>query len=161
VAPRFARTGHLATVVTIRGEIDAVNVDWVSKYIRRFIVGSNPVVIEMSDISQFAVAGTSLLYSIDEDCRAAGVEWILIASAAVTECCAATETRMRPRSDRALGTRSAAQPGDAMSAVVSCAAAHQESPRRRSLAVPTTASTAQWSPAPESAVTTEGDKPAT
>ena len=39
----------------------------------------------MSDISQFAVAGTSLLYSIDEDCRAAGVEWILIASAAVTE----------------------------------------------------------------------------
>jgi anti-anti-sigma factor len=80
-----AHCRHLATVVTIRGEIDAVNVDWVSKYIRRFIVGSNPVVIEMSDISQFAVAGTSLLYSIDEDCRAAGVEWILIASAAVTE----------------------------------------------------------------------------
>lgn len=80
-----AHCRHLATVVTIRGEIDAVNVDWVSKYIRRFIVGSNPVVIDMSDMRQFAVAGTSLLNAIDEDCRAAGVEWTLIASPAVTE----------------------------------------------------------------------------
>ena len=80
-----AHCRHLATVVTIRGEIDAVNVDWVSKYIRRFIVGSNPVVIDMSDMRQFAVAGTSLLYAIDEDCRSAGVEWTLIASPAVTE----------------------------------------------------------------------------
>ena len=80
-----AHCRHLATVVTIRGEIDAVNVDWVSKYIRRFFVGSNPVVIDMSDIRQFAVSGISLLYAIDEDCRAAGVEWTLIASPAVTE----------------------------------------------------------------------------
>jgi anti-anti-sigma factor len=80
-----AHCRHLATVVTIRGEIDAVNVDWVSKYIRRFIVGSNPVVIDMSDMRQFAVAGISLLYAIDEDCRSAGVEWTLISSPAVTE----------------------------------------------------------------------------
>ena len=80
-----AHCRHLATVVTIRGEIDAVNVDWVSKYIRRFIVGSNPVVIDLSDMRQFAVAGISLLYAIDEDCRSAGVEWTLIASPAVTE----------------------------------------------------------------------------
>ena len=80
-----AHCRHLATVVTIRGEIDAVNVDWVSKYIRRFIVGTNPVVIDMSDLHQFAVAGISLLYVIDEDCRTAGVEWTLVASPAVIE----------------------------------------------------------------------------
>jgi anti-anti-sigma factor len=80
-----AHCRHLATVVTIRGEIDDVNVDWVSKYIRRFFVGSNPVVIDMSDMRQFAVSGLSLLDAIDEDCRAAGVEWTLIASPAVTE----------------------------------------------------------------------------
>jgi anti-anti-sigma factor len=80
-----AHCRHLATVVTIRGAIDAVNVDWVSKYIRRFIVGANPVVIDMTDMPQFAVSGISLLYAIDEDCRAAGVEWTLIASPAVTE----------------------------------------------------------------------------
>src|SRR5271163_1061765 len=80
-----AHCRHLATVVTIRGEIDAVNVDWVSKYIRRFIVGTNPVVIDMSDLHQFAVAGISLLYVIDEDCRTAGVEWTLVASPAVID----------------------------------------------------------------------------
>jgi anti-anti-sigma factor len=80
-----AHCRHLATVVTIRGEIDAVNVDWVSKYIRRFFVGSNPVVIDMTDMRQFAVSGISLLDAIDEDCRAAGVGWTLIASPAVTE----------------------------------------------------------------------------
>jgi len=80
-----AHCRHLATVVTIRGEIDAVNVDRVSEYIRRFIFGKNPVVLDMSDVSHFAGAGISLLYSLDEDCRAAGVEWTLVASPAVFE----------------------------------------------------------------------------
>jgi anti-anti-sigma factor len=76
---------HLATVVTVRGEIDTVNVDRVSGYIRRFLLGTNAVVLDMSDASQFAGAGISLLYAFDEDCRAAGVEWTLVASPAVIE----------------------------------------------------------------------------
>jgi anti-anti-sigma factor len=76
---------HLATVVTIRGEIDAVNVDRVSEYIRRFILGGNPVVLDMSDVSRFAAAGISLLLTLDEECRAAGVEWTLVGSPAVIE----------------------------------------------------------------------------
>jgi anti-anti-sigma factor len=80
-----AHCRHLATVLTIRGEIDAVNVDRVSEQIRRFIVGNQPVVLDMSEVSQFATAGISLLCSLDEDCRAAGVEWTLVASPAVIE----------------------------------------------------------------------------
>jgi anti-anti-sigma factor len=80
-----AHCHHLATVVTIRGEIDAVNVDWVSEHIRRFINGGNPVVLNLSDVNLFAVAGISLLEGFDEDCRAAGVEWTLVASPAVIE----------------------------------------------------------------------------
>ena len=80
-----AHCRHLATVVTVRGEIDAVNVDRVSEYIRRFIHGTNPVVLDMSDVSHFAAAGISLLYTLDEECCAAGVEWTLVASPAVTE----------------------------------------------------------------------------
>jgi anti-anti-sigma factor len=80
-----AHCRHLATVVTIRGEIDAVNVDRVSEYIWRFILGNNPVVLDMSDVSHFAPAGISLLCMLDEDCRAAGVEWTLVASPAVVE----------------------------------------------------------------------------
>jgi anti-anti-sigma factor len=72
-------------VVTIRGEIDAVNADRVSKYIRRFILGQNPVVLDMSGVTNFAPAGISLLQRLDEDCGAAGVEWTLVASPAVIE----------------------------------------------------------------------------
>jgi anti-anti-sigma factor len=80
-----AHCRHLATVVTIRGEIDAVNADGAGEYIRRFILGQNPVVLDMSDVSHFAAAGISLLYGFDDDCRAAGVEWTLVAGRAVFE----------------------------------------------------------------------------
>jgi anti-anti-sigma factor len=80
-----AHSRHLATVVTIRGEIDAVNVDRVGEYIRRFIFEKTHVVLDMSDVSHFAPAGISLLHMLDEDCRAAGVEWTLVASPAVIE----------------------------------------------------------------------------
>jgi anti-anti-sigma factor len=78
-----AHCRHLATVVTVRGEIDAVNVDRVSEHLRRFILGSNPVVLDLSDVSYFAAAGISLLHRLDEDCRVAGVEWTLVASPAI------------------------------------------------------------------------------
>lgn len=76
---------HLATVVHIRGKIDDANVDRVSQHIRRFTLGENPVVLDVADVSQFAEAAISLLYAFDADCRAAGVEWTLVASSAVTE----------------------------------------------------------------------------
>lgn len=74
---------HLATVVHIRGEIDDANVDRVSRHIRRFTLGENPVVLDVADVGQFAEAGISLLYAFDADCRAAGVDWTLVASSAV------------------------------------------------------------------------------
>jgi anti-anti-sigma factor len=80
-----AHCRHLATVVTIRGEIDAVNVDRIGEYLRRFELGQKSVVLDMSDVSHFGAAGISLLCMVDEDCRAAGVEWTLVASPAVIE----------------------------------------------------------------------------
>jgi anti-anti-sigma factor len=80
-----AHCRSLATVVTVRGEIDAVNADRASKYIRRFIVGQNPLVLDLSGVTQFAPAGISLLQMLDEDCGAAGVQWTLVASPAVIE----------------------------------------------------------------------------
>ena len=80
-----AHCRHLATVVTIRGEIDAVDVDRASEYIRRFILANSPVVLDMSDVSHFAAAGIALLSTFDDECRAAGVEWALVASPAVLD----------------------------------------------------------------------------
>jgi anti-anti-sigma factor len=80
-----AHCRHLATVVTVRGVIDAVNVDRVSEYIRRFILGENPLVLDISGVSHFAPAAISLLYMLDENCRAAGMEWTLVANPPVIE----------------------------------------------------------------------------
>jgi anti-anti-sigma factor len=80
-----AHCRHLATVVTIRGEIDGLNVDRIGEYIRRFILGETHLVLDMSDVSHFAPAGIALLHMLDEDCRTAEVEWTLVASPAVIE----------------------------------------------------------------------------
>ncbi|MGO9153279.1 STAS domain-containing protein [Mycobacterium sp.] len=80
-----AHCRHLATVVTVRGEIDGLNVDRIGEYIRRFILEQTNLVLDMSDVTHFAPAGISLLHGLDEDCRAAGVEWTLVASPVVSE----------------------------------------------------------------------------
>ena len=80
-----AHCRHLATVVTLRGEIDTVNVDPVSSYIRRFILGASTVVLDMTDVSGFAAASILLLCTFDEDCGSVGVEWTLVASPAFIE----------------------------------------------------------------------------
>ena len=76
---------HLATVVHIRGDINDANVDRLSAHIARFTRGENPVVLDVADVSEFAEAGISLLYAFDGDCRAAGLDWTLVASSAVTK----------------------------------------------------------------------------
>ena len=80
-----AHSRHLATVLTIRGEIDGLNVDRIGEYIRRFVFEKTPLVLDMSDVGHFAPSGISLLHMLDEDCRGAEVEWTLVASPAVME----------------------------------------------------------------------------
>ena len=76
---------HLATVVTIDGEIDAVNVDRVIERARRFVLAKDPLVLDMSNVNSCAAEGVSLLISIAEDCRAAQVEWMLVPSTATAD----------------------------------------------------------------------------
>lgn len=76
---------HLATVVTIRGELDAVNVDRVAEYLRRLILAENPLVLDFTGVTRFAPAGISVLHLLDEYSRAAGVEWTLVARPALVE----------------------------------------------------------------------------
>ena len=74
---------HLATVLTVRGRIDATNVDQISEYARRFLLAKEPLVLDLSGVESFAAAGIWLLCVLDGDCQAAGVEWTLVESAAV------------------------------------------------------------------------------
>ena len=80
-----AHCRHLATVVTLRGEIDGLNADRIGEYIERFVLPQTNLVLDMTDVTHFAPAGISLLHGLDEACRAAGAEWTLVASPAVIE----------------------------------------------------------------------------
>jgi anti-anti-sigma factor len=79
------RCRQLATVVTIDGDIDGVNVERVTEYTRRFILTEKPFVLDLSGISSFSAQCVSLLYTLDEDCFNAGVEWLLITSQPVVD----------------------------------------------------------------------------
>ncbi|ORW05918.1 STAS domain-containing protein [Mycobacterium kyorinense] len=79
-----AQCRHLATVVTISGAVDAMNVERVSEYSRHFVLSDKPLILDLSGVDCLASDGIRLLYRIDDDCRAAGVEWALIASPAVS-----------------------------------------------------------------------------
>jgi anti-anti-sigma factor len=80
-----AQSRHLATVVTISGEIDAINIERVSKYTRRFILVEKPIALDLSGVDSMGAQAISLLSELDEACRTAGVEWALIASYAVIQ----------------------------------------------------------------------------
>ncbi len=79
-----AQCRHLATVVTINGAVDATNVDQVSEYTKRFILPDKPFVLDLSGLDCFAAQAVRFLYRIDDVCSAAGVEWSVIPSRAVT-----------------------------------------------------------------------------
>lgn len=78
-----AQRRQLATVVTIRGTVNATNIDRVSAYSRRFVLADMPFILDLSDVESFDVPAVSLLHRIDEDCRRAGEEWALVPSDAV------------------------------------------------------------------------------
>ena len=79
------RCRQLATVVTVSGDINSVNIDRVTEYTRRFILTEKPFVLDLSDVNSFSPQSVSLLYTLDEGCFNAGVEWSLIANQAVLE----------------------------------------------------------------------------
>jgi anti-anti-sigma factor len=71
---------QLATVVTVTGEIDELNIDRIGAYARRFVLTEKPFVLDLTGVSSFSPEGISLLHTIDENCELAGVEWAVIPS---------------------------------------------------------------------------------
>jgi anti-anti-sigma regulatory factor len=69
---------QLATVVTVSGDVNDTNIDRISAYAKRFVLTEKPFVLDLSDANSFPPECISLLYSLDEDCHHAGVEWSLV-----------------------------------------------------------------------------------
>ena len=91
-----AQCRPLATVVTVSGVIDDTNTDRVTEYSRRFILPDKPFVLDLSGVDHLAPQCIPFLHRVDEDCGAAGVEWALVASIAVTRALRIADDTMFP-----------------------------------------------------------------
>lgn len=74
-----AQWRHQATVVSIRGDVDATNADRVQDFATHFVLAGNAVVLDLSGVDFFSAQGISVLIAVDDACRAAEVPWSLIA----------------------------------------------------------------------------------
>jgi anti-anti-sigma regulatory factor len=79
-----AQCRHLATVVTISGSVSADNLDRVSEHVLRFILPDKPFVVDLSGVKRFPAQSVRLLYRLEDACSAAGLEWAVLPSAAVS-----------------------------------------------------------------------------
>ncbi len=74
---------HLATLLTITGVIDAENVDRLYEHSGCFVLPDTGFVLDLSGVTSFAAEGAYLVSQIDDACRAARIEWALVASRVV------------------------------------------------------------------------------
>jgi anti-anti-sigma regulatory factor len=85
---------HGATIVAIRGRVDAGNVARVTDYAVRPIAADSRMILDLSEVTAFTPRGMELLTTVDDRCAAAGVDWALVPSEAVAR-------RLRARSETA------------------------------------------------------------
>ncbi len=84
----WAHRRHGATVIAVRGRVDADNVARVTEYATRVIASDSDVVLELSEVTTFTPEALGLLTAVDERCAAAAVTWALVPGPAVAECLA-------------------------------------------------------------------------
>jgi anti-anti-sigma regulatory factor len=86
-----AHCRQLATVVSVSGAIHPTNLDRVTAYARRFILGDKPFVLDLSGVFSLRGDCSSLLDAVDERCGATGVEWALVACDEVVDALGLTD----------------------------------------------------------------------
>jgi anti-anti-sigma regulatory factor len=78
-----AQCRHLATVVSITGDVTDANIDALIERVRHYILTEKPIVLDLGDVRSFAADGIALLEAVDDMCDEAAVEWSLVASQSV------------------------------------------------------------------------------
>jgi anti-anti-sigma regulatory factor len=80
----WAYCRHGATVVAISGRVDAANVAPVTESAVRAVSAGSRLVLDLTGVTAFTPRAFALLAALDERCVAAGVDWALVPSEAVT-----------------------------------------------------------------------------
>jgi anti-anti-sigma factor len=70
--------------INVRGEIDAVNEGELRDYVFGRAANCKTLILNLHEVSFFSTAGFSTLLTIDARCTHAGVNWMVIPSAAVS-----------------------------------------------------------------------------
>jgi anti-anti-sigma factor len=78
-----AQSRHLATVLTISGDVDASNTDRVSTYATALVPVGSALLLDMSGVAFFAAQSISVLIAVDDACHSAELPWALVTSHAV------------------------------------------------------------------------------
>jgi anti-anti-sigma factor len=78
-----AQLRHLATVLTISGDVDARNVDRVSAYAARLVPVGNALLLDLSGVGFFAAQSISVLVAVGDASGNAELPWALVTSHAV------------------------------------------------------------------------------
>jgi anti-anti-sigma regulatory factor len=78
-----AQSRHVATVVTITGVVDATNVDRLLERSGRLVFPETGFVLDLGGVTTFAPEAARLVSQLDAACRAAGINWALVATSAV------------------------------------------------------------------------------
>jgi anti-anti-sigma regulatory factor len=86
-----AHCRQLATVVGVSGAIHPDNLDRLTAYASRFILGDKPFVLDLSGVRSLRGDSGSLLDAVDERCGATGVEWALVACDEVVDALGLTD----------------------------------------------------------------------
>lgn len=80
-----AQSRHLATVVTISGDVDGSNADSLFDLGGCFVLPDTGFVLDLSGVTSLDAAGVRLVDRIDEACGRMGIEWALVASGEVAD----------------------------------------------------------------------------
>jgi anti-anti-sigma factor len=78
-----AQLRHLATVLTISGDIDARNIDDISAYVARLVPVGNALLLDLSEVRFSAAQSISVLVAVGDACGNAALPWALVPSHAV------------------------------------------------------------------------------
>ncbi len=82
-AHMWACRRHGATVVAVRGRVDAGNIARVTDYVTRFVSSDSRLVLDLSEVTGFTPRAQRLIDAVDERCARTGVDWARVPGEAV------------------------------------------------------------------------------
>lgn len=78
------RLDHSTGVISAHGELDAANADRLAECVASCVKHCPAIVLDLSELDFIGTAGFSALHRINVVCSAAGADWAMVPSRAVT-----------------------------------------------------------------------------